>query len=76
MSGETLPTVHTVGFFAEEQRSGPGERFLRQLSALTGGSFQVGPTRCLFVLDAALPEVCGLLVLLAVVFKFCCSDIL
>ena len=44
MSGETLPTIHTVGFFAEEQRSGPGERFLRQLSALTGGSFQVGPT--------------------------------
>ena len=43
MAGEALPTIHTVGFFAEEHRSGPGERFLRQLSALTGGSFQVCP---------------------------------
>lgn len=41
MAGEVLPAIHTVGFFAEEQRSGPGERFLRQLSALTGGTFQV-----------------------------------
>lgn len=43
MAGEALPTIHTVGFFAEEHRSGPGERFLRQLSALTKGSFQVCP---------------------------------
>lgn len=39
--GERVPAIHTVGFFAEEQRGGPGERFLRQLSALTGGTFQV-----------------------------------
>lgn len=39
--GERVPVIHTVGFFAEEQRGGPGERFLRQLSALTGGTFQV-----------------------------------
>ncbi len=42
MQGERVPVIHTVGFFAEEQRGGPGERFLRQLSALTGGTFQVG----------------------------------
>lgn len=41
MQGERVPVIHTVGFFAEEQRGGPGERFLRQLSALTGGTFQV-----------------------------------
>lgn len=41
MQGERMPVIHTVGFFAEEQRGGPGERFLRQLSALTGGTFQV-----------------------------------
>ncbi|KAL0041510.1 hypothetical protein WJX79_005750 [Trebouxia sp. C0005] len=40
MQGERVPVIHTVGFFAEEQRGGPGERFLRQLSALTGGTFQ------------------------------------
>ena len=39
--GERVPVIHTVGFFAEEQRGGPGERFLRHLSALTGGTFQV-----------------------------------
>jgi hypothetical protein len=43
MQGERVPVIHTVGFFAEEQRGGPGERFLRQLSALTGGTFQVSP---------------------------------
>lgn len=42
MQGERVPVIHTVGFFAEEQRGGPGERFLRQLSALTGGTFQAG----------------------------------
>ena len=41
--GERVPVIHTVGFFAEEQRGGPGERFLRQLSAVTGGTFQVSP---------------------------------
>ncbi|KAL0042270.1 hypothetical protein WJX77_008145 [Trebouxia sp. C0004] len=40
MQGERVPVIHTVGFFAEEQQGGPGERFLRQLSALTGGTFQ------------------------------------
>ena len=39
--GERVPVIHTVGFFAEEQKGGPGERFLRHLSALTGGTFQV-----------------------------------
>ena len=43
MQGERVPVIHTVGFFAEEQRGGPGERFLRQLSALAGGTFQVSP---------------------------------
>ncbi|KAL3162910.1 hypothetical protein ABBQ32_009352 [Trebouxia sp. C0010 RCD-2024] len=38
--GARVPVIHTVGFFAEEQRGGPGERFLRHLSALTGGTFQ------------------------------------
>lgn len=47
MAGEALPVIHTVGFFAEEQRSGPGERFLRHLAALTGGSFQVVATNTL-----------------------------
>ena len=41
IQGERVPAIHTVGFFADEQRGGPGERFLRQLSALTGGTFQV-----------------------------------
>ena len=51
--GERVPVIHTVGFFAEEQRGGPGERFLRHLSALTGGTFQVS---CCAVLCWALPS--------------------
>ena len=46
MQGDRIPVIHTVGFFAEEQRGGPGERFLRQLSALTGGTFQARSSSC------------------------------
>ncbi len=56
MQGERVPVIHTVGFFAEEQRGGPGERFLRQLSALTGGTFQVSClSYCPALLCPALP---------------------
>ncbi len=56
MQGERVPVIHTVGFFAEEQQGGPGERFLRQLSALTGGTFQVRPLSYYpALLSAALP---------------------
>jgi hypothetical protein len=41
--GRPLPPVHAVGFLTlGDARDGAGERFLRQLAAITGGTFQVG----------------------------------
>ncbi|KAK9813278.1 hypothetical protein WJX72_011826 [[Myrmecia] bisecta] len=39
-AGERVLPIHTVGFFAHGERDGRGERFLRHLSSVTGGTFQ------------------------------------
>jgi hypothetical protein len=44
-AGRSCPPIHCIGFFPpNDTRGGAGERFLKQLAALTGGTFQVsGP---------------------------------
>lgn len=41
LSGNAVPRVHTVGFFQKGQVENLGERFLKRLSDITGGSYQV-----------------------------------
>lgn len=41
-AGRSCPPIHCIGFFPpNDTRGGAGERFLKQLAALTGGTFQV-----------------------------------
>lgn len=41
IAGNSVPKIHTVGFFQKGQVENMGERFLKRLSEMTGGTYQV-----------------------------------
>lgn len=40
-AAEAVPPMHTIGFFPINAEGGNGERFLKQIALLTGGTYRV-----------------------------------